>query len=86
MSGEAQVVPQVPPEQTWPLWQGWLQLPQLALSVVMSTHDEPHSMPVVHWPLQVPATQTVPLPQAMPHAPQLAGSLAVSVQAPLQVM
>ena len=82
LSGDAQVVPQTPPEQTWPAGQPWPQVPQLALSVWVLTSQplaatlSQLAKPVVQ--LATPQTPAVQLALALgsahawPQAPQLA--------------
>ena len=74
---------QVPPEQMPP--QGWLHPPQLALSVLMSTHTPLQSMEPVPQPaaVQLPPAQ-VPA-HVVPQLPQLASSVWVSTQTPSQI-
>ena len=60
-----------PPAQAWP------HEPQLALSVIVSTHDAPQLVvPVVH--VHVPPVHVWPLIQAWPHDPQLLASVVTS--------
>jgi hypothetical protein len=73
------VVLQTPPEHV-PL-QGRLQPPQLSLLVLVSMHDEPHS---INDPLQAQAlfAHVAPAGQACPHEPQFALSVARLTQLP----
>jgi hypothetical protein len=60
-----------------------LQAPQLAGSILVSTHLLPQlAVPPRHSAAQVPAEQCWPVAQACPQLPQLAGSKSVSTQAP----
>jgi hypothetical protein len=55
------------------------QPPQLALSVVVSTHLEPQSVePTPQLCAQTPPMQACPVGHAVPHAPQLSESVSVS--------
>jgi len=66
----------VPPVQAWP------QVPQLALSEVVSTHAPVQSVrPEPHEPAQRPELHTSPDAHAWPQVPQLAGSELTSTQA-----
>jgi hypothetical protein len=70
----SQVPWQAPEEQTSPAPQATLQLPQLAGSLVTSTHPAVHdTSPEPH--VQTPALQVVPGAQVMPQLPQLVESL-----------
>lgn len=65
-----------PPAQVTP------QAPQLAVSVLGSTHAPAQSVrPGGQLAVQAPFEQTCTASQRTPQAPQLAGSLSVSVQA-----
>jgi hypothetical protein len=65
----------------WPL-QAWLQPPQWAVLVIVSTHAFEQSIwPAVEQP-HTPALQTDPAGHALPQAPQLSALLIVSTQAP----
>jgi hypothetical protein len=57
------------------------QLPQLALSLAVTTQLLPHSMePLGQLVVQVPLWHCCPAAQALPHEPQLAGSTVTAVQ------
>ena len=63
-----------------------LQVPQLALSVVVSTHLPLQSVsPLWQLRLQVPALHTSPELQAVAQAPQLALSVIVSTHLPEEI-
>jgi hypothetical protein len=65
--------------------QGALHPPQLALSVIVSTHCPPHAWsPGKQELVQAPAEHTWPLAHFVPQPPQLAGSFTVAMHAPLQ--
>lgn len=55
-------------------------VPQLLLSVCVSTHDPEQSVPVPHWHALL--THVAPLGHALPHVPQLDESLVVSTHIP----
>jgi hypothetical protein len=62
--------------------QAWLQPPQCALLVIVSTHAFEHSIcPAAEQP-HTPPLQTEPAGHALPHVPQLSALLIVSTQAP----
>ena len=84
------VVPQVPPLQPVPVGQAWLQEPQFAESVSVSTHTPLHAVvPPWHVAWHVAVTpepvleQSKPEPHVVPHVPQLCGSFDVRTHAPL---
>jgi hypothetical protein len=69
----------VPPAQAVP------QLPQFALSLLVSTHAPVQLVrPVAHVVAHVPPLQTCPAAHAFPQPPQFAGSLAGSLHLPEQ--
>jgi hypothetical protein len=77
--------PHVPQIQPSPALHGAPHPPQLALSVIVSTHCPPHAWsPGRHDAVQAPAEQTSVAPHTVPHPPQLLGSFTVAMQAPLQ--
>jgi len=51
--------------------------PQLPVLVIVSTHEFPHLVPVVHW--QTPAAQYCPPGQTCPQAPQLFESVPITL-------
>jgi hypothetical protein len=65
----------------WPL-QAWLQPPQCAALVIVSTHAFEQSIcPDVEQP-HTPPLQTEPAGHALPHAPQLSALFIVFTHAP----
>ena len=86
-SDVAQLVAQVPREQTCPEAQARPQLPQLSLSVCRLTQVLPHCVRAAeHDTAQTPAVHVVPARQAFPHAPQLLLSVCRSRHVPLHVV
>jgi hypothetical protein len=67
-----------PAVQVWPAAQAWLQLPQFAVLVFVSTQLVPQSICPAPEQAHVPALQTAPAGQAFPQAPQLKTSLPFS--------
>jgi hypothetical protein len=91
---DAQLAPQVPPEQTWPAAQAVPQAPQLALSVRVLTSQPSAGLalqsakPVAHATSEQPpaaqAAEALGRAQARPHAPQLVRVVWVLVSQPLE--
>ena len=76
---------QVPATQLWPAVQLRPQLPQLVLSMRVSTQELPHTVrPAAQEVAQVPPLQTWPVPQAVPQVPQFVALERVSTQTPPQ--
>jgi hypothetical protein len=85
VSLDAQLVPHVPAEQTWPARHALPQAPQFCSSLVVFEQKLPPSdvqtvWPGAHWTLQVPVSQTSPAPHAVAQPPQWDGSTFVSAQ------
>jgi hypothetical protein len=93
LRGSMQPVPQsrcvpgqahMPFAQPKPAPQGWLHMPQWAISVAVFTQLLPHGdRPEAQVALHMPSEQKSPAGQALPHAPQLAPSDIGLMQAPL---
>jgi hypothetical protein len=77
--------PHVPQTQPSVAPQGVLHAPQLALSVLVSTHWPAHAVsPGRHVAAHLPAEQTSLAEHVTPHPPQLPGSPTVGMHCPLQ--
>jgi hypothetical protein len=75
---------QIPFVQLSPLAHAWLQPPQFAVLVLVSTQPDPHSICPATVQPHAPALQTAPGAQVVPQPPQLSGSFPfVTAQDPL---
>ena len=81
--GRVQLVAHVPRVQTWPAAHARPQAPQLAPSLLTSTHLPAHAM-VGARHTQTPSAHAEPVPQTTPHAPQFDVSLSTETHAPPQ--
>jgi hypothetical protein len=85
VANETLALPHVhaPATHVWPTAQEFPQAPQLLVSVCVSAHTAPQTMPPPGQ-MQADAWHVVPWAQTVPQAPQLAGSVAVLRHCPLQ--
>ena len=79
--GWVEGVEQTPAEHAAPEGQAWLQVPQLALSVLVLVHVPPQSVPDPGQ-MQLPLTQERGPAHSAPHAPQLALLVSMLVSHP----
>src|SRR5262252_4683288 len=83
--GKTRAATQPPPTHPWFAPQTCPQLPQLLLSLPVSTHWPAHAVwpaPGRHEPEQPPPMQTCPAAHLFPQLPQLFGSFATGMHVP----